>query len=980
MSAYFRIPAFGAVLATTFVLFSVQIPAQMASGTIYGRIVDQQGGAIPGVTVLATHVEAGHSHEASTDGSGTYRLLLPIGTYRVTTSLPGFERTESLVTVNVATNVPLDLKLAIETFKDAVVVDAQVPRVSSREEVVDLGRVEGLPLNGRQLADIAATLPGVGLGNHSDPSKSGQHAPQVNGGNGRNINTLVDGGDNNDDTVGGLLQLFPLEAIQEFKLIANRGDAEYSRGGAVMNIATKSGTNAVRGSWFGLFRHDALNARTFSEQRANLDKQPYQRDQYGGSLGGPLVRSRAHYFAAYERTQRDTRQVVDTGNVLPGDGAYDVPYRQDLFFGKVTSAINRAQYLSIRYAREKSTQPSGVASNAAFSTWATSANTYHSVNVNHNWSIGRASLNEIVFQFSNYENDTTANVTGPSVILAGGALFGANLSAPQRTEQRRWQFRNDYSWTAGGAGLSHEFRAGASLVRTPRLFVWNESGTLGFLNMRSNDIEGGVAAIMLIGGTVSSNIPLDLYGLYLQDDWRVTDRLTVNLGVRWDYLDGMPIEQTSTNFQNMQLAGQTGRFDGTLLEDFGKEPRGDWDNIQPRLGAVYDLGGNGRNLVRGGWGIYTDIAYTNANVLTTSLEGGGIVLSAACVNSSAASAFCDPTRGFIIPDSGGQLFNYRDSISVLGLPLMTPTTGEVVSPRLEQPFTYQTNLGWSHQMNTATSFTVDYVRADGRDLNMRVRPNVFVSPGVRYLAGVGVSPNSHAFRTALSKGSSRYDALIVAARRQMSRGFDLNASYTLGKATSDVGTSYDELTQNLLQDINDPFGPFQQGPSTRVDARHRATISTIVQVPYGIRVASVFSYRSALPATTLDGRDLNGDGVANDHTERAYRYTGLNADGTARFEDMGACQTVNCSRRAPFSQMNLRVSRSFRLMGSARIEAIGEVFNVFNAKNPFIPNSTTHLNGSGTQQLTTFMQPTAFAGDTGQGEQRIAQFGARFTF
>ena len=176
--------------------------------------------------------------------------------------------------------------------------------LSRHQDVVDVLRVESLPLNGRQLADVAATLPGIGLGAHSDPSKTWQHTAQVSGANGRNLNTLVDGGDNNDDTVGGLLQLFPLEAVQEFSLLSHRFDAEYGRAGAVMNIVTKSGTNEMRGSWFTLLRNDALNAQTFSETLAGADKQPYERYQYGGSLGGPIVRNQAHFFAAYERTQR----------------------------------------------------------------------------------------------------------------------------------------------------------------------------------------------------------------------------------------------------------------------------------------------------------------------------------------------------------------------------------------------------------------------------------------------------------------------------------------------------------------------------------------------------------------------------------------------------------------------------------------------------------------------------------------------------
>ena len=132
---------------------------------------------------------------------------------------------------------------------------------SSVGGVVDVTKIESLPLNGRQFANLAATIPGVGLGFHSDPTKSTQYSPQIAGGNGRNVNYQIDGGDNNDDTVGGLLQLYPLEAIQEFNFITQRYKAEYGRSnGGVMNIVTKSGTNDLHGSWFTSFRDDSMNA------------------------------------------------------------------------------------------------------------------------------------------------------------------------------------------------------------------------------------------------------------------------------------------------------------------------------------------------------------------------------------------------------------------------------------------------------------------------------------------------------------------------------------------------------------------------------------------------------------------------------------------------------------------------------------------------------------------------------------------------
>ena len=185
--------------------------------------------------------------------------------------------------------------------------------------------------------------------------------------------------------------------------------------------------------------------------------------------------------------------------------------------------------------------------------------------------------------------------------------------------------------------------------------------------------------------------------------------------------------------------------------------------------------------------------------------------------------------------------------------------------------------------------------------------------------------------------------------------------------------------QNLIQDVTDPFDAVQMGPSTRTDARHRITVSAIVDAPWGIRVSPIFMYRSALPTHSFEGLDLNADANVNDKTASAYRFTGLNDNGSASFDESGPCETVNCSRRAGYSQVNLRVSRGFSLGGSVRIEAIGEVFNLFNAKNPSFLLTQRRMLGPGVPNPG-FMQPNAYAGDVGQPEQRVGQVGFRVTF
>jgi hypothetical protein len=280
-------------VALLLTLATVPAFAQITSGHITGQVTDQQGGAIPGVTVVATNSATGFVREAISDDSGAYRLAaLPVGTYDISATLSGFRPYASSLAVNVGRSTTLDIALGVAAVTERVLVRAAVPLVSTTSssvgDMVLPERIENLPLNGRQFANLAATVPGVGLGFHSDITKSSQYSPQISGGNGRNVNYLVDGGDNNDDVVGGLLQLFPLESIQEFNVQTQRFDAEYGRSnGAVLNVVTKSGTNDQRGSWFTMVRNEALNSRTYREQADNVEKQPYSRYQFGGSTCSP---------------------------------------------------------------------------------------------------------------------------------------------------------------------------------------------------------------------------------------------------------------------------------------------------------------------------------------------------------------------------------------------------------------------------------------------------------------------------------------------------------------------------------------------------------------------------------------------------------------------------------------------------------------------------------------------------------------------
>jgi len=964
--------------------------AQQTSGGITGRVLDAQKAAIPGATVTAKNAATGIARSEVTDASGIYRISgLPVGAYDLTVELTGFQpQSRKNVNVSVSETITLDFDVTVAGMSEQVTVTADTALIDTTSSaiggVVDPRRVENLPLNGRQFANLAVTVPGVGLGFHSDPTKSTQYSPQINGGNGRNVNYQIDGGDNNDDTVGGLLQLFPLEAIQEFNFITSRYKAEYGRSnGGVMNIVTKSGTNAYHGSGFELFRDKSMNAKTETEKRADIDKQDYRRNQFGGSFGGPIVHDRVHFFGAVERTQQDTLQSVTTSGLFPQkDGIFSTPYRENLFTAKATSNLTPRQYLTVRYGRNSNTQPYGATPQATPDNWGDSANTFNSINVNHNFAMSGARLNEFVFQYADFSNHITSRSQTAFESFPNGVTTGQNVNTPQTTAQKKYQFRDDFSWHAAGmGGLGHDFKAGVSFINEPRLFITFNTGkgVVQYTHL-NNDINGPISTAQLNDGDSHANIPLKQYGTYLQDDWRVNDRLTLNLGVRYDLVKGLQFDQSQNpNYLLAQELGAAGRFANVIgYENFGKSAKDDTNNVQPRLGGVWDLRGDGRDVLRAGWGIYTDFGYTNSNVLFAAADASGSRFGTVFTATN-TSGLRNADGSFYAV--GQPLTNLSAQNEAGGLPLF----GQWVDPRLEQPETRQASIGWAHEIGSGTVVTADYVHIDGKNLNIRPRLNVLVN-GARRFADIPFSPNSSATRAAISAGKSQYDGLIVGIRRRLSHGMDFTGSYTLSQSLSTIGTAGDELDTRYLQDAFNPFDdPRMLGPSRRTDARHRITASATLSLPHAFRVAPIFIYRSALPVFIGEGVDLNHDGELDDLPARALAFDGFDANGVAKVKDLGDCKTINCGRGASFSQLNLRVSRVFRLPGRMNIEAIGELFNVFNANNPNFFEVTTSgviqtvrlVNGAPNP---TYMQPTRFSGDFQQPEQRVGQIGFRFTF
>ncbi|HZL93187.1 MAG TPA: TonB-dependent receptor, partial [Vicinamibacterales bacterium] len=503
-------------------------------------------------------------------------------------------------------------------------------------------------------------------------------------------------------------------------------------------------------------------------------------------------------FAAVERTQQDTFQIVNTRGLAPQeDGTYATPYRETLFNLKVTANLNANQYVSIRYGRNENSQPYGAASNRPPSNWGDSTNDFNSVNVNHNWVVGGTRLNEFIFQYADFLNDITARSRDPLQTFPNGVAIGQNLNTPQSTQQKKWQFRNDFSWhVTGMGGVGHDFKTGVNFINEPTLHVdfSTAKGVPQYVHL-TDSVSGPISTVTLNDGDASANIPLKQYAFFIQDDWAVSDKLTLNLGLRYDLINGYQFDQSKNpNFVKVQEAGRAGLLDGIKgMENFGLDPKDDTNNWQPRVGFAYDVRGNGKDVIRGGWGVYMDMAYTNANALFAAIDATGVGFGAVLS--------VDNQQGIRNPD--GSLFQYGQPLTNIASqnqsnPNALPLFGQFSDPRLQMPYTRQASIGWSHELAPTTVFTADFVRADARDLNVRPRINTRIIPnGPRVLQFLNLSPNAIGTRPAISRGESKYTALITGLKRRMTNNIDFGVTYTLAEARSQIGTASDELNANL---------------------------------------------------------------------------------------------------------------------------------------------------------------------------------------
>ena len=949
------------------IVFPAVVFAQASGAALSGRVADVSGAALPGVSVTATNNATGFNRTVTTSSDGGFRFPnLPVGTYTVVADLSGFASvTARNVELNVATERQMDFTLKQATVKEQITVTADAPLIETSPSVgtvVNQRELENLPLNGRQFANLASLAPGTSLAVNSDPTKPGQLVVALNGGTGRNVNYLIDGGDNTDDTIGGALQNFNLEAVEEFKIQTMQYKAEYGRSsGGVLTVVTKTGTNDFAGSVYGFFRDKSLNEETKSEKLAGIGKQDYKRQQYGASLGGPIVKDIAHFFVTYEKLNRDTNYGVSTGGIYPNlDGqVVPTPFRDQLATAKTTVNLTPAQFLQVRYGYQKNTDVYGASTLPPPSALGTTANKYSSILAGHTWTIGGSKLNEFVYQYTKFDNTISANSNDPNLSFPNGTIIGQNPNTPQSTHQKKHQFKDDFSWTSTIGKSRHDFKAGANYIHEPVLGGDFSVGLAGQYLMLNDDANSPVTDIVINGGFSGNKTPVNEYSTYLQDDWVMNPRLTLNLGLRYDYWTGFDLNQSNNPIWQRLKTQRT--FTEGYLKDFWNSSdtlSNDTNNIAPRLGFTYDLRGDSRTILRGGVGRFYDFPYTNATILFPA--------SAVQSNYGVIYANSNPNG---IRNANGTFFRPGDPLPPNQLPSAdVPPPNEVASPTITKvPYSDQISLGYSWQVNPWLGLNIEGVGAWYKDIPFRFRGNPSLDasghpiPAAPDGSTVRRFNDFGSFRIWEGGGKAKYRGLNVGFHARVNQKLDMQGFYTLSSATGNVLTGADEFRltgadfqpdmHRLGRDASiNPLNPWCSaciGPLFS-DAKHRVTLAAVYQAPLDFNISGVLRYRSGLPYTriNLPGDDLNGDSFRIDL-----------APGVSH---------VNSARGESFNQIDVRVGKMFRFGGPYSVELIGEIFNLLNSDNP--------------DNYIRTGEPQNYAGDPGQGEQRLAQLGLRLIF
>ncbi|MDQ1639031.1 MAG: hypothetical protein QOF62_2370 [Pyrinomonadaceae bacterium] len=972
---------------------------QSGTATISGVVKDSNGAVVTDAELSVTQKATAVSREAVTNSAGFFVILnLAPGVYELKVHAKGFADTIlSNLTLEVGQTFNLDVPMAV-TVQETVTLDDRFnyELLNTTNAVVDGVirdyEIERLPLNGRNFLELALLIPGNSPAPNFDPTKSNTVVISSAGQLGRGGNVTVDGADDNDDVVGGQVQNISQDSVQEFQIATNRFSAQLGRSGSsVINIVTKSGSNEYHGSGSFYFRNKTLQGLPATFDRGLGQTPPFDREQYSFTLGGPIRKDRAWFFSSIEYRNQDGAALVGSRDLASRKirrGFAGAPLNDLLSTERVDWQASDQDHLFFRYSlqREDDVAPSTLdrAIGSASQRQAGTNNT-HSFLTNYTRVLNARAVNSFNLSFSTFFNDIEPVAPGPQLTFPS-IQDGASFRVPQGTKQRRLQFSDTLSLVRD----NHTINFGAEIQRVAADFDLRvfQAGRIEMIEDFPDFDRNGDGKVddndLLFSVTLRSGKPTEpllipnadstYFAGFVQDDWRVSPQLTLNLGLRYE-LD--------TDVKNISRTSQLNPIILPFLQ--GKRAR-DKNNFGPRVGFNY-AAKDRRTSIHGGYGIYYDRVTLELQSLERGLDGRALPIEVKAGNvffippqflfdpvngkfPPGAPTLANPFSGFILTGAGAAGINIIDNT------LQNPTVQQM-NVGIQREFADNYVLRADYLHNFGTHFII------GRTIGSVFNPVVGGPDSVTNLE---------------SSVKTKYDGLLLSVEKRFSHNYQFRASYTLSKA-------FNYANDDQIPFSNGPLNPnnlqLEYGPTPN-DQRHRFTFSGVWDLPAGIRLAPILTLASGVPMDILvpgGGQRIPqlqrnaGGRLFHTGAELNAFITKLNAVGGFAGQPLPLVSD-NARFNDKYSSFDLRLSKVFKVGERIKIEPLVEVFNLFNVTNVLgvsksnysgfanvLVRDSNDPTSAGFLRSSSFGQPITTAGGVfGSGGPRAFQFAARVSF
>jgi len=834
--------------------------AQQKLATFEGVVTDNENSGLPGAAVSLKNSETGYSYASVTrpDGRFLFGGIEP-GQYEFTVKLDGFNSYfQKGLTLNVGASVSLTIKLTPATLEEQVTVVAEAPLVevtkSEISSVVGRKEIDDLPMVSRSIAQLAILKAGT-AGSGSDIRSGAQP--------GGSSEVLVDGVSNEFHYYNTMRSEIPADAIQEFRVLVNQFGAEYGNATAVvMHAITRAGTNQFQGRAYGFYRDEALDAKNYFA----TEKEAFSQYRFGGFLGGPIIKDKLHFFLSYEGAQNKTYSVI-TSPLVPQE-TINVKNVNNQFLFKLNYQLNEKNMLSFRFTRDN---PVGL--NQGVGGYNTRELSYDSDQYDNvfqaNWTLYPTdnTMNELRTQYSYRWMETKGNDMSGSPdnyqIYRPSGNFGKYWGNPMTWPEKRFQVNDNFNVFLD----KHMMKMGFDIndVDSSVTNMWGSPGMYYFDTDDPFDpaLEYTYPTRFRWNAAAPSHehSHMTSYAVFVQDGWRVLPRLTLNLGIRYSIYK---FEQNPNQ------------------ERFVVNNNLNWD---PRIGFSWDPIGDGKTVIRGGVGKYTNSPMGNvvyASVMSRVEYDERILYNPGYPDPFAPNPFH--------PSSADD----------------TPKENYTFTKNMPCPQSVQYTLGMEREIVKDISVSADFVISKANHDYWFVNKN----PILLGTGSVRADPTMGNWYNVEPGGHGDYSGLYLVLRKRYSRGYGLEISYTLSNSKSDV-ESGDWNTASNDYDRSLDYGP------TNDDARHRLSVTGIFDLPLGFQLSTILYYRSALPYSITVGYDANGDGIWSDYPGTDHR---------------------NSARGPDYFTFDARVSKFVNLSGRYSLQLFVEMFNLTNRVNFYNPD------------------------------------------